>query len=232
MHDPCIVAFEIRRPWRKKPTIHWPKGYRPTMVTIWHVDPERDGSDDSCGWTCPRLTIDQLLRLKSFAWSEGHYPYFLRRAGRTWIGSRREAESMLCGLLLNIAERLDIRMEYSEAARTAAMVMHSPGCSDPAAQFVFEPGYHTNFQTDSPKDREERFCRIVYNLAAWYVLRPRRRWWQHPRWHFWHWRIQVHGVQNLKRWQAGVTYWAEAEMFDWKKERDVWLQAANREREP
>lgn len=34
MHDPMTVAFEIR----------W------LGVTIWHVDPETDGTDNSCRW--------------------------------------------------------------------------------------------------------------------------------------------------------------------------------------
>lgn len=50
MHDPLTVAFEIRSPFRDKPSQLCPKGYRPSLVTIWHCDPERDGSDDSCGW--------------------------------------------------------------------------------------------------------------------------------------------------------------------------------------
>lgn len=27
-----------------------------------------------------------------------------------------------------------------------------------------------------------------------------RPWYKHPRWHFWHWRIQIHPVQQLRRW--------------------------------
>ena len=58
MHDPLTVAFEIYYPW------HW-KIFRPSrrelnitksykyfepFITIWHKDPEKDGTDDSCGW--------------------------------------------------------------------------------------------------------------------------------------------------------------------------------------
>lgn len=50
MHDPMTVAFEIRSPLRRAPDRFFPKGYRPSLITIWHVDPERDGTDDSCGW--------------------------------------------------------------------------------------------------------------------------------------------------------------------------------------
>jgi hypothetical protein len=48
MHDPMTVAFDIGIPrfWRRK------KPYRGSidLITIWHVDPEKDGSDDSCDW--------------------------------------------------------------------------------------------------------------------------------------------------------------------------------------
>lgn len=52
MHDPMTVAFEIRQFWRK--ANDW--GYKPSLITIWHVDPEKDGSDDSCDWFGRRLT--------------------------------------------------------------------------------------------------------------------------------------------------------------------------------
>ncbi len=56
MHDPMTVAFEILSPFREKPSVLFPHGYRAAVVTIWHKDPERDGSDDSC------------MRGRAFAW--------------------------------------------------------------------------------------------------------------------------------------------------------------------
>ena len=58
MHDPMTVAFEIRYPWYKhRPGYkHWPDGYRSSFITIWHVDPEVGGDEDSCGWFCPPMT--------------------------------------------------------------------------------------------------------------------------------------------------------------------------------
>ena len=53
MHDPMTVAFEIRYPWKKYAS----------FITIWHVDPEKDGSDDSCDWFHRRLTAKE----KAFA---------------------------------------------------------------------------------------------------------------------------------------------------------------------
>lgn len=54
MHDPMSQALDLCwRPW------HWPRAlfthlgcpYRPyheSFVTVWHIDPEREGNDDSC----------------------------------------------------------------------------------------------------------------------------------------------------------------------------------------
>lgn len=78
MHDPMTVALEIRRPWPqrsggpvKQPPSLIPRGliyrrgdgswgtscfmewrgqrwYWPPLITVWHVDPEKGGDDDSC----------------------------------------------------------------------------------------------------------------------------------------------------------------------------------------
>jgi hypothetical protein len=44
MHDPMTVAHEIKSPVKDK------NGYRRTLLTVWHKDPCKDGTDDSCGW--------------------------------------------------------------------------------------------------------------------------------------------------------------------------------------
>jgi len=44
MHDPLTLAFQIKAPWKDR----WG---RPSLIDIWHKDPERDGSDDSCDWS-------------------------------------------------------------------------------------------------------------------------------------------------------------------------------------
>lgn len=50
MHDPMTVAHEIKWPISfRKNSISGEKYYNP-LLTIWHVDPEKDGTDNSCGW--------------------------------------------------------------------------------------------------------------------------------------------------------------------------------------
>lgn len=45
MHDPHVVAFEIRRPWprRERHGLYWP-----TLITVWHVEPGGRDSGEVC----------------------------------------------------------------------------------------------------------------------------------------------------------------------------------------
>lgn len=199
MHDPMTVAFDIKSPFRSRPSKFWPNGYRSTLITIWHVDPERDGSDDSCGWSFPKLTTAQRERLKNFAWQEGRDPYFQCVNDKKWHGTRQEAEAMYRGLVLLVADLLRVKVTFDEAARYAARAIHQPNCVDAAGVFCFQPGYHSNFAEDRPSDREQRFIETMSGIAR-DLLRNRRPSYRHPRWHVWHWKIQVHALQTFKRW--------------------------------
>ncbi len=57
VHDPMTVVFQIRYPW-PWPRQNWGRERAPreTVVTIWHVDPETDGTNDSCDWFGRRLS--------------------------------------------------------------------------------------------------------------------------------------------------------------------------------
>lgn len=228
MHSPSTIAFERTYPWYAKNKRPWPKrirhltdldrawdimtarekircdrlwpnGYSDAWLTIWHEDPQRH-SDDSCGFTVPHLTNEQLSRLKALAWDEARNRYFLRSPGKNFVGTRHEAECLFRGLMLQIAEYLRVPMSFDEAAKIAALRVHSPDTSDGAGVLCFQPGYHTNFQEDTREAREEYFFGKVCSIARWEILKPRRPWWRHPRWHIRHWRIQVHPLQRVRHW--------------------------------
>ncbi len=136
MHDPMSVAHEVRYPWRKyrKGLNGEPMDYREPFITIWHVDPERDGTDDSCDW-----------------FNHKRKPLPLERAVR-------EAAWDLETLLDN------------------------------------EPHY-----PNSPEHKA--FQPLMKAITALIHQPSRTHWWQlHPRWHFWHWEIQVRPWQTLRRW--------------------------------
>lgn len=123
MHDPKTVAFDIRWPFTDR-----------QMLTIWHVDPEKDGSDDSCDW-------------------------FNRGKSEDKADPRRLA---VYEALWDMETILDNKPHYPDSIE------------------------HRTFQPLKQAIRD--------------ALKPKPRWWfQHPRWHFWHWELQIHFLQNIKR---------------------------------
>jgi hypothetical protein len=50
MHDPLVVAFEIRRPWPKRMAHPGGQPYRywPAIVTVWHREPRGRDSGEVC----------------------------------------------------------------------------------------------------------------------------------------------------------------------------------------
>lgn len=48
MHDPLVVAFEIRRPWPKRVNWHKQRWYWPSVITVWHREPGGRDSGEVC----------------------------------------------------------------------------------------------------------------------------------------------------------------------------------------
>lgn len=229
MHDPMIVAHEIKYPWfrhlpwtkkyrdlegwdkkhawkdrmsedeRRGRDAFWDEGYRETFITIWHVDPERDGSDDSCGYSYIRLSKRQKNRLKNAAWHEGQNPHFLCCTAKEWDGTISEAEALYRGMVLLVCRVLKLNITFDQACKYASEACHIMDIGKTGGTFCFLPGYHTNSKTDSKEDRQEHFFGIMCGVAR-NILTDRRPWWKHPKWHFWHWKIQCDPLIDFKRW--------------------------------
>ncbi len=191
MHDPYTLVFD------------WPRSdsfaYRltGTLVTLWHRD--RGGADGACGWSYPHLAERQLKQIRQWAWGEGWDPYFLRCPGKQFNGSRTEAETLYRALVLETARALQIKISIEEATRWAIQRVHMGGVEDGARVFCWQPGYHTNSPDDSAKSREDHFFGIMCAIAR-ELLRRRRHWYRHPRWHVHHWRVSLPFSRRLRRW--------------------------------
>src|SRR6266403_407981 len=209
MHDPMTQAFEIKYPWRKygrHGRNEFERNYREAFITIWHVDPESDGSDDSCGWSRPRLSKDQQRRIKSLAGDEAREPWFQQYLGKR-IESPTEAETLirqaffLIGRVFSkqhICEPPMKPITFAEASEWACDMLCSP-IDNLRSSLSFLPGYHSNSDEDRERDREYIAERFLGCIAS-YALRERRPWYKHPRWHLWHWKVQIHPLQTFKRW--------------------------------
>ena len=118
MHDPRTVAFEIKNPLAKR--YDWGKkwGDRPSLVTIWHVDPEKDGTDNSCGFGYPRATKAQREALEGIAWAEAHEPIF-QRARAKRLTNLVTAEHLMRGCLERVDDRLGFKTKSQTIERLA-----------------------------------------------------------------------------------------------------------------
>lgn len=235
MHDPMTQAFEIKQFWRRKDK--W--GYKPSFITIWHVDPETDGSDDSCGWSRPRLSKDQRSRIQSIGGDEAREPYFQQFLGKK-IDSPTEAETllrqafMLVGKVFSREHVCDPpikRVSYIEASAWACEMIGNP-VDNFRSSLAFLPGWHSNSNEDSESDRKYNAEQFFYAVGG-FVLRQRRPWYHHPRWHIWHWQFQIHPIQHFKRWafsrcaKCGKGFhWSEAPVSgSWDSDGPRWFRS-------
>lgn len=187
MHDPMTLAFQVRNPFKRYST----------LVEIWHVDPEKDGSDDSCGWFRPKLTKKQISTLSFLAGDEARDPWFQKHLGKKPC-SAADAECLLRGAFIVVANALRVRISFDEAQRWAAELLHNP-IDNVRSALCHLPGWHTNWKEDCEEGRKDTAEQFLFCIAK-FILRERRPWYRHPRWHLHHWRIRIPLVQNFKRW--------------------------------
>jgi hypothetical protein len=193
MHDPMTVAFEVRAPWFRCDR-HFPSGrYHPALVTVWHVDPETDGSDDSCDWFGRKLTPAGRALAKEMAEWEEKFPYYFTRPSTVQNPEYPTLRSISPGdtlaFVLSVfwtaAWRLERRDLSARDIRRAIGVSVTPD---------------DNFQGSFTRKEQTQDKEVVFAMVIAAYLRGRRPWYRHPRFHLHHWKVQVHAVQRLKRW--------------------------------
>ena len=204
MHDPMTVAFEIKSPFKSAPSKFWPKGYRNTLVTIWHVDPERGGdhgnrSDDSCGWFRPPTTPEEREKFQRIG--EQEYSTIFQKQRVTAMG---ESYASIC---YEPSAYDAIYWAWRRIKREGSRHVWKFGPSRGALtadelEYIYmlasNPVDNLRSTVAEVKDAETcgRFFVTVYRCYT----RFNRPWYKHPRWHFWHWSLQVHPWQTFRRW--------------------------------
>ena len=256
MHDPLTQAFVI--PWRYRwSTLGKTKWrYWEPLITIWHKDPERHGSDDSCGWFTPPFTETQRDICKTLAGDEARDPWFASLSSKT-NANPVECESYVRGAFLIVSRCLENRCHFrrpvtlEEATKWAAIMVHN-SVDNFRHSLCFLSGYHSNWYKgdegipNTPEQdkwwREEQ-ARGFFGAIMGYILRERRPWFRRPKWHFWHWQLQIHPLQNFKRWafsrcckcggrfkwgaSVGSGSW-HSDGPSWRGEKDVYHMDCNR----
>lgn len=186
MHDPMTVAHEIKWPFKDK------FGYRKSLITIWHVDPEKDGTDDSCGWF-PRSRhgdAEVLRKIQSeFLFNFKHNYWFTKDGYRHFSTS---------GIVLNM---------YSSAA-WEVFKHNRTKRRDFLNKHLFDILHFAENPFDSIGDaiigkygdkiNEEAISRLASTVYG-DILRKTRPWYKHPKWHIHHWKLQIHWPRLFKR---------------------------------
>jgi hypothetical protein len=185
MHDPNTQVLS----WPRHDS--WLYKHTGTLLTIWHVDPCADGSDNSCGWSFVKIPKRVHGELDFAAWCEAKRPWFQRELSKQ-PQNVADAEHLLRGLVLEVANTCRLRISYAKACEIAASLMHNQ-VDNVRSSMCFAPGYHTNCRDDRESDRQEHALSL-FRCIARVLLTDARPWYRHPRWHFRHWHVELFGM--------------------------------------
>lgn len=208
MHDPLTVAFEIRYPWRcyKCPKNDFEKKYRESFITIWHKDPEKDGTDDSCGWFMRsrhgnKETLKKIEKAFSVEWDstfQSENPSHVYNTG--WFTPEGNPNITLQGIVINMFNRAAFVVFNSDWKKTNKymkehlfdILMFADNNVDSlnkSINRIFEKACNEEYNKE---ESIKNFASIIYGC----ILRDIRPWYKHPRWHIWHWKIQIHPLRQ------------------------------------
>lgn len=193
MHSPETVAFEIYLGKKQKKN----GNYRLPLITIWHNDPEKDGTDDSCGWFIrPRHADQKVLEKiqKEFAFNFKNNYWFDKEG--------KQIFSTIGTLMLMYECAAWIHFKHNRKKKDAFMRKHCASiihfaenpfdCGGDSITAKFYLSTNSNLLSE---DRFNGMAGMVYTD----ILRKERKWYQHPKWHIHHWSIQFHPIQQLKK---------------------------------
>ena len=255
MHDPMTQAWRICfwYRWSDLGKTRW--RYWVPFITIWHKDPEKRGSDDSCGWFTPPFSDTTREIVKSLADEEAVDPMLF--ANDETPADAITTERYVFGSILLVSRCLVNSgvlprfraVTVAEATKWAAEMTYNRVDSF-LGSFWFKSGYHSNWHNGTePNTKEqdrhwrEEQARSFYGAIAGLILRSRRPWFLHPRWHVWHWSLQIHPLEHFKRWAfsrcskcGGRFKWGASVCTNswnsagpsWKGERDVFHMDCDR----
>lgn len=185
-------------------------------VQLWHVDPcKGPGGDDTCGWFKrahhgnPKV-LAKIINQFDFAWdrtfkSDGELGrvyfcgYFCPEdagAGMPNMGVTAIALNLFF-LAANEHFKCDGQSNWKKSRAFMRrnlydIMMFAENPTDSLRDSITR-----KFGTDTKRqDRIENMAAIIYG----WILRAEQKWWQHPRWHVHHWKLNFGPTQNLKRW--------------------------------
>lgn len=215
MHDPETLAWTIPSPIRRKSKL-FPKGFRSSIVDIWHVDPQHHGSDDSCGWFMrawhgDEAVLNRIIKRFEFDWDRtfesGNKKYMVgyfddSPAGMPVLSVQAIALNLFFLAALEHFDKGHAEWKKSRPKTDRFMREHlfdillfAENPTDSLNTSIARKfGY-----TEHRGEREQRIGEIAACIYGW-ILRSDRPWYKHPRYHIHHMRVRIHAITTFKRW--------------------------------
>jgi len=193
MHDPSTVAFEIYLGKKQLKNGQ----YRNPLITIWHNDPEKDGTDDSCGWFIrarhtPQDTLAKIRREFEFNFKNN---YWFDEEGYqifSTIGTLTQMYNTAAWIHFNHDRKKLNRFMRKYCYDIIQLAENPVDCMGDDITGKFYISTNSNLLSD---ERFNGFAGMIYSD----ILRKERKWYQHPKWHIHHWSLQIHPLQHFKR---------------------------------
>ncbi len=212
MHSPESVAFEIYLGKKKKKN----GSYRNPLITIWHNDPEKDGTDDSCGWFIRNRHCDQ----KVLAEIQKEFDFNFKN--NYWFDKEgKQIFSTIGTLMLMYETAAWIHFKHSRKKLYAFMTKHCAAIIhfaenpvDCGGDYITGKFYLSSGSSLLSPDRFSGLAGMVYTD----ILRKERKWYQHPKWHIHHWSIQFHPFQTFKR-----KFWSKCSVCGKRGTKTHWI---------
>ena len=231
MHDPMSVAFEIRLGSEYKKN----GNYRTPFITIWHNDPEKDGTDDSCGRFIRTRHSDQEMLEKI----KGEFAFHFKH--NYWFDKEGKQIFSTIGTLMLMYRTAAWQHFKHNRKKTDAfirkycadIIYSAENPSDCMGNDITAKFYLMSNANLLSEDRFSGMAGMVYTD----ILRKERKWYQDPKWHVHHWNIQFHPWQQLKkRWwtkccECGKRGTKTSFMSDWHGTK-VWHQQCDKSSKP
>lgn len=210
MHDPMTQIYHCR------------------LFTLWHVDPCRGpGGDDSCGWfkRAHHGHTAVLERIVSRFEDDWDRVYETKQEDHDDEAGAFRKETFFCGMfcpngdphfsvhgiVLNLFFlaahehfKVDGSSNWKKSRRwlqknLADILMFAENPVDSLFDQITRKFCTGKEAHQTKRTRQDRIRSLAAVIYGW-ILRSEQKWWQHPRWHVHHWKLQVHPVQQLKRW--------------------------------
>lgn len=187
MHSPETLAFDIYLGKKEKKGGH----YKTPFITIWHIDPEKDGSDDSCGWFIRNRHIDPKIieKVKKEFEFQFKHNYWFNDGGYPKFSTSGLALDMYYRAAWQIFMYYDGDKPTDRAKRRLTKFMH---------KYLFDILHFAENSVDSLHDsiwmkygveeKQERINHFTSVITA-DIMRKLRPWYKHPKWHIHHWQI-------------------------------------------